>query len=220
MTEHHDVRGAYDVPEGARELVRPPTDPEKELPCFVNHPGAGGRCGRPGFVRVYGLSFCEIHGEEAAGGALEELYDDATTFFERSRNPHVPVLNPLLDRELEAAAGRLADLSGKASWARDDALRRAYPLIPSRACLATLEHDPDDPGAPPYDVYLDARNLLHKLMRLAFEDGADWLVEVLEHEREGVAAQAAFALVLRERARAGTPVPRPAPKPGEDGATS
>jgi hypothetical protein len=37
-------------------------------------------------------------------------------------------------------------------------------------------------------------------MRLAFEEGANWLVEVLEREREGVAAQAAYALALETKA--------------------
>lgn len=36
---------------------------------------------------------------------------------------------------------------------------------------------------------------LHKLMRIAFEEGETWLVEVLEIERESVAAQIAFVLV-------------------------
>lgn len=31
-------------------------------------------------------------------------------------------------------------------------------------------------------------------MRIAFEDGQDWLIEVLEPHREQVAAQFAFAL--------------------------
>ena len=36
-------------------------------------------------------------------------------------------------------------------------------------------------------------------MRLAFEDREDWLVEVLEYERESVSAQAAFARVIAEQ---------------------
>ncbi|CAA9431680.1 MAG: hypothetical protein AVDCRST_MAG28-1498 [uncultured Rubrobacteraceae bacterium] len=41
-------------------------------------------------------------------------------------------------------------------------------------------------------------------MRLAYEDGADWLVEVLEYERESASAQLAFALEDYER-KMGTP---------------
>ena len=44
------------------------------------------------------------------------------------------------------------------------------------------------------------RLILHRHMRLAFEEGADWLVEMLEEERESVAAQAAYALALERAA--------------------
>lgn len=56
----------------------------------------------------------------------------------------------------------------------------------------------------PFDVYMEERMLTHRLMRLAFEAGADWLVEVLEREREKSASQAAYALVLD---REGQPSP-------------
>ncbi len=39
-----------------------------------------------------------------------------------------------------------------------------------------------------------ALHTLHKLIRIAHEDGHTWLVEMLEYEREGQAAQAAVAL--------------------------
>jgi hypothetical protein len=42
----------------------------------------------------------------------------------------------------------------------------------------------------------DALTTIHKLMRLTYEDGETWLLETLETEREGVAAQAAY--VMRE----------------------
>jgi len=51
----------------------------------------------------------------------------------------------------------------------------------------------------PLDTFLDARGTVHRLMRLAFEDREDWLVEVLEYERESVSAQAAFARVIAEQ---------------------
>jgi hypothetical protein len=37
-------------------------------------------------------------------------------------------------------------------------------------------------------------------MCLTFEEGCDWLVEVLEPKRERAAAQAAYALVLERKA--------------------
>ena len=38
--------------------------------------------------------------------------------------------------------------------------------------------------------------LLHHHMRLAFEEDADWLIEVLERRREELAAQVAYAVAL------------------------
>jgi len=43
------------------------------------------------------------------------------------------------------------------------------------------------------DLLLDSLLTVRKLMRLAHEDGEDWLVEILEHERQELAARAAFA---------------------------
>ncbi len=42
--------------------------------------------------------------------------------------------------------------------------------------------------------------LLHRFMRLAYEEGEAWLVEPLEKEREQIAAQAAYALALESEA--------------------
>ena len=50
---------------------------------------------------------------------------------------------------------------------------------------------------PPFDAYQrDRRLTVPRHMRLAFEEGASWLVQVLGREREEVAAQAAYALAL------------------------
>ena len=42
--------------------------------------------------------------------------------------------------------------------------------------------------------FLGSLETLDKVMRVAHEDGETWLVELLERERESVAAQAAYAL--------------------------
>jgi hypothetical protein len=53
------------------------------------------------------------------------------------------------------------------------------------------------PLAAPSSVrVMGVRLLVCRFMRLAFEEEADWLVEMLEAERESVAAQAAYALAL------------------------
>ena len=73
-------------------------------------------------------------------------------------------------------------------------------------CAETLNHarNPDDHrvriGQPPYEAFMSDRLLLHRHMRLAFEEDADWLVEMLEAERAQVAAQAAYALALGREA--------------------
>lgn len=65
--------------------------------------------------------------------------------------------------------------------------------------------DPDANGRgdfePPYDMYMTARLLLHRHMRLAYEEDVHWLVEMLEAERAKVAAQAAYALALSREAK-------------------
>jgi hypothetical protein len=57
-----------------------------------------------------------------------------------------------------------------------------------------------DPAArdflPPFDEFIQDRLLVCRHMRLAYEEGADWLVEALEEHRAYTAAQAAFALAL------------------------
>jgi len=52
---------------------------------------------------------------------------------------------------------------------------------------------------------MDVRMHLHRLMRLSWSVGQDWILEVLEEEREGASAQLAFALELRAQ-QTGQPV--------------
>ena len=54
-------------------------------------------------------------------------------------------------------------------------------------------------GGPPEERYRGPRLLIHKLMRLAFEEGESYLVDLLERERESTAAQLAYALADAER---------------------
>ncbi len=118
------------------------------------------RCERTATMEVYGLWMCEAHGEEAAGGALEEIAYDLEQELQRSRgNPFY--MNP-------------------------------SPHVEDGHGLGI--HDP------PYDRFVSARLIVCRHMRLAFEEGVDWLVEILEEERESVAAQAAYALALEREA--------------------
>ncbi len=125
-----------------------------------------------------------------------ELYQDAGYFFDRFRNPHVPDLNNLVERELGAAIVHMND-EGPSDDDHQRALSRAYPNPPEklREMIRLWERDERANGGPtPADLLLlDSLNTLNKLVRLAHEDGEDWLVEILEHERQEIAARAAFA---------------------------
>jgi hypothetical protein len=170
---------------------------ERGLPCVVRHPDAGGRCQRTATIKMYGiLNFCGLHGEEARVGALMELYQDAGYFFDRFRNPHVPDMNPLIERELAAAIRRMND-EGPSDNDHYEALSRAYPNPPEKVREIILLWERDErvnQGPMPVDLLLDSLQTLHKLMRLAHEDGEDWLTEILEYQRQECAARAACAL--------------------------
>ncbi len=75
------------------------------------------------------------------------------------------------------------------------ALRRAYPEPPGhvRDQIRRWERDERNGGEPPVDLLLNSLLTVRKLLRLAHEDGEDWLVEFLEYERQELAARAAFA---------------------------
>jgi hypothetical protein len=199
MTNENDPRFVRDLD--------PTKGLERGLPCFVYHEDAGGHCERTATTRVYGLAFCGAHGAEVRAGALLEAYEDAGHFFDRFRNPHTPPVSEIVERELAAAVNRMND-EGPGDRAYQDALRRAYPDVPEkvRAGVHTWEEDADHgKELGPVDCLLDTLMTMHKLLRLAFEDGECWLVEVLEYEREAVAAQAAYALRDRHQDRDGIP---------------
>ncbi len=80
------------------------------------------------------------------------------------------------------------------------ALARAYPNAPEdvRERVARWEEDEEPGYAAVVDNLLDQLHVTHKVMRTAYEGKATWLVELLERERESVAAQAAVALERAE----------------------
>ncbi len=156
-------------------------------------------------MRVYGLAFCAQHGENAKLGALLEAYHEAGYFFDRFRNPHTPDLNEIVERELLAAVDRMRS-EGPSDEDYYRALRRAYPNPPEkvRAGVLRWEEDTDHMReVPPSEYLLDTLMTMHKLLRLAFKDGECWMVEVLELERQSVAAQCAYALRDRSGTRPG-----------------
>ncbi len=175
---------------------------EKALPCFVRHEDAGGPCWEPEAVRLYGLAFCERHGEEARLGAALEAGLDAENYFQRLSNPHIPDLPPVTRRGLEAAISVARDHQpGGEDYYRAILAAYAPSALPEEVRARVREWQLDE--EPGYfavvDSLLDSLSLVHKLMRVAYEDRADFstgLIERLEQERESVAAQAAVALEL------------------------
>ncbi len=198
--------------DAARHFVRDldqDNELERGLPCVVRHPDAGGRCQRTATIKMYGiLNFCPEHGEEAKVGALMELYLDAGYFFDRFRNPHVPDLNDLVERELAATIRRMND-EGPSDEDHYRALSGAYPNPPEKVREIIILWERDcraNRGPTPLDLLLDSLFTLYKLMRLSFEDGEDWLTEILEYQRQECAARAACALEESERRKeAGRP---------------
>ena len=176
---------------GALPYVGEPKSPD--APCFVRHPDAGGQCERPATMTVYGLHFCEVHGEEARLRALSEAHHDAEQFFGRFLTDEAEPLSAVIRGELNALLAR--SYAWDAGVSHERALRRAYPDAPESVRSAVeLWELGERPGyAPVVDSLYDSLNTIHKLMRLAYEDGETWLVEVLEQERESVAVQAAYA---------------------------
>ena len=178
------------------EFVRELTEEERKFTCFVRHDDAGGQCMRPAYVVVYGLAFCEIHGEEARLGAMSEVAYDAEILLERLRNPHVPRLNPTIDRALEVAITHLyeqaPDVAGE-DYER--ALLAAY-SDPSELVRERTHRwlEDEEPGLlTVFDTLVISLGTLCKTMRIAYEADQTWLVEMLEQERESIAAQAAVA---------------------------
>jgi hypothetical protein len=172
--------------------------------CFVGWHRGGTACERPAVMEVYGLRMCGIHGEEAAAGALEEIAFDIEQKLQRPLNPYVRGLSPHIEAALRHGFESLPSEAGDADdYGRTDAaLLEAFPLDRDRTNRDSIEYARDRSARArglhesPFDAYMGARLLLCRHMRLAFEESAHWLVEMLEAEREAVAAQAAYALAL------------------------
>ena len=175
-------------------------------PCCV-HPKGRERCEQPAAVEVYGLWMCEIHGEEAAGMALEEIAYDLEQEMGRFTNPYVRDLSPHLKHALFAGPPTLpAEVDDY--YAHEAALLAAWPLERERAASEIFAYIKDPPRNeegqlthdPPSEAFQADRLTLHRHMRLAFEEDAHWLVETLEGQREYLAEQIAYALALETEA--------------------
>ena len=177
----------------------------KGLRCFVGCSSGEPLCGAAAVMEVYGIPMCEIHGGEAAQGALEELYHDARQDLLRTLNPFLAPLNPAAVRALEEAERSLGvRVLHPELPDYDAALLRAFPLDRSRVdgeTLAYIEHQEEycDYGLPS-DTFMRHRHTVHRLMRLAFQAEVRYIVESIEPHRVSAAEQAAYALALEREA--------------------
>ncbi len=109
-------------------------------------------------------------------------------------------MNPAAWVHLESGRREMTRRCSEAEKAQDAALVRAYPVakLEERVDPETIEHDyhNPNPNKDPVDIFFDARMYTLRLMRLSWSAGQNWLLEVLEEEREGASAQLAFALAL------------------------
>ena len=179
----------------AAEFVRRCTERYGEPPeCAVGIADNGLFCYRESVMEVYGLPFCEAHGEEAASGALEELYHSLELL------DHNQVLGVHERHALHLAMREV----GYDSRGVDALLIEAFPLDEearervTSETLSYLKKGRRENYDPPYDDHLGDRLTICRHMRRAFEDGATWLVELLEEHRENSASQAAYALALEK----------------------
>lgn len=172
------------------------------LPCNVLHPDAGGPCHRPATMEVYGLRFCEAHGTDAKLGAASQAAHEVWCFFARFQNETVLGFGEAIDREITAALRRVQENSPTCDELTQ-AMLRAYPEATEEVRRHIEFDSEDEPGKPTfYDDAMDSLNTLHECMGIAYRDGATWLLEMLELERESVAAHAAEALRASQQRRA------------------
>jgi hypothetical protein len=185
-----------DIPEGDRY---------GEVPCWVRVETAGGPCKKPSVVRVYGLPFCEAHGEEAKSGDLEELYVGAVFALENMEGTFTRAINPKVLNALRAARLELGTI-GNDMDTDIEALTTAYPFREDLMDEAFKDFDYAQTGPAPEDWSRRQRLVIHKLMRMAFEEEeeADYLLADLEKHREHVAAQLAYVLEDYERRYGGS----------------
>jgi len=174
-----------------------------------HHRDAGGWCERPAVLEAYEFPFCEVHGAEIKAGILAEIYHDAGNVLEDASASEDTSMNPAAWVHLDGGWRDMVRRCAEAEEAQDAALVRAYPVakLEERVDPETTERDyhKPNPNKDPVDIFFDARMYTLRLMRLSWDVGQHWMLEVLEEEREGASAQLAFALALHAQ-KIGAPV--------------
>jgi len=181
--------------------------PEPDI-CNVGHPDAGGPCKKPAPYEVYGRSYCEAHGMEAAHVAVRAFDSEVTN----------------IRCGVEALIGHGFSLRSPFGWViqsadkeppktdPEAALEAAYPLIEARVDIYTRRYYEEldageETAIAPADYWTDALNSLAPALREAqYWQNLDALSD-LDYLRQRYSAQLAFALQLEDR-RLGAPEER------------
>ncbi len=182
---------------GGRWISRRLPD-DVEAYCVVDHPDAGGACGRPGVYEVVGLPFCETHAPEANAGILAQLYHDSMDEFARLDNEQAMPWQPEVLRVVREGYERTLETHIRYAHAKDRLVREAYPLIRERVDRETLDWEPGSLGDSPVDRWGEEYWEVCTLMLRAYGGLARGLVRELEPLRERAAAQLSYALVVCE----------------------
>ncbi len=180
---------------GGRWIARVLPD-DVEAHCVVDHPDAGGACGRRGVCEVYRLPFCEIHGLEANAGALAQLYHDAMDEFDRLDNQQALPLQPEVVQVIREASERSLETHIRYAREKDRLVGEVYPLIRERVDQETLDWEPGSLGESPVDRWAAEYWEVATLMLQTTGRLAPSLVRDLEPLRERAAAQLSYALVV------------------------
>jgi hypothetical protein len=208
MTEKKDKAAAFgglaiEVRGGRRErIVRGLDHPD----LCAAHVGDD-QCKEPATIEVYGEPFCEVHGTEAAHGALESYYGEVGDEWGRLQSADAFATPKPADVAdvVDAQVRKYNSLHSRHDTAREEAAKAAYPLEPGLVSLLTQEYEafldeglePDLPN--PEDYYLDMLYVVQRAMRLAFYMDNEEAVDELRKLREYAAAQAEYARALGEK---------------------
>ena len=172
----------------------PRPDDKAPIACTVRHPEAGGQCQREAIGEVWALPFCEVHGKEAETAYLEERVETIGYGLDMLRDDGRNVLQQPVVEVLKTVEypSRIDHDAVEA------AMREAYPPeeLEQHIDPDILAYDYEKDfiiGDGPYDWWCEARLMVLRFMREAFERGSSELLKDLELIRERATVQQLLA---------------------------
>ena len=194
--ERPDAGGIVRRGEGASEHFKGYVERFGEAPrCHVGHHFD---CERESVMDVYGLHFCEAHGEQAAASAFEEIYHDLESRWDDSNRTYATNVDHALRLAMKTLPSYEDDYDRKlrAAFPYDEKARKQ--VLEDTLLYFQLPQEERFGFAPPYDQHRTDCVVVCRHMRIAFEQRETWLVELLEEHREASAVQAAWALAVED----------------------